>query len=88
MTTFLHKHLKNGPIKCRFTIIVKLTNNEIDMENDRTMGTDVNTYADIFEFSGFIHELHSLYQNDIIEFCTTNEGYEFDQVQSFKIMIL
>ena len=88
MEAFLHKHLKNGPIKCRFTIVVKLTIDEIDMANDRTLGTGVNTYADIFELSGFIHELHGLYQQCIIEYCTTNEGYEFDRVVSFDIMML
>ena len=88
MTPFLHKHLKNGPIKCIFTIIVKLTNDETDMTNDRTMGTGINTYADIFELSGFIHELHGVYQNHIIEYCASKEGCEFDEVQNFKIMII
>ena len=87
MTTFLHKHLENGPIRCRFTLEM-LFENEDNEANIQFIPTSVNSYADIFELSGFIHEIHGLYQEYIMEYCTTNEGYEFDQIGSIEIQIL
>jgi len=84
MTIFLHKHLENGPIRCRFTLEM-LFENEDNEVNIQFIPTGVNSYADIFELSGFIHEIHGLYQEYIIEYCTTNEGYEFDQIGSIEI---
>ena len=88
MTTFLHKHLKNGPIKCKFTFEMHFKNESDNEANIQRLPTGVNSYADIFELSGFIHEIHGLYQQYIIEYCTTNEGYEFDEIGSIEIQIL
>jgi len=88
MTPFLHKHLKNGPIKCMFMLNLHFINEKTEMETNQTVTSNILSYADIFELSGFIHELHGVYQNHIIEYCASKEGCEFDEVQNFKIMII
>ena len=88
MTTFLHKHLKNGPIKCKFTLEMLFKNESNNDANIQFVPTAGNSYADIFELSGFIHQIHAVYQHYIIEHCTTNEGYEFDEIGSIEIQIL